>query len=188
MSQSAGRRRVAFLAPCSRQGSVRQAFLQLRLQPDRRTMLRQQIGKSFRRQLLERPSPLLSKQIDRSPDVVLELHTLADHVYASGNRGIVHPFAGEVELLMRASILLALASTVLPAVTAVAQTPIPPGGYGYGYSFEPAPTPRGAGRAGAGRTTTGRVCRQLCAADVTPCDPPEYKIADGRCQDPMWQY
>ncbi|MDE2364316.1 MAG: hypothetical protein KGM42_16695 [Hyphomicrobiales bacterium] len=25
------------------------------------------------------------------------------------------------------------------------------------------------------------VCRPLCAADVTPCDPPEFKRADGRC-------
>ncbi len=24
-------------------------------------------------------------------------------------------------------------------------------------------------------------CRQLCPMDVTPCDPPQYKIADGRC-------
>lgn len=28
-------------------------------------------------------------------------------------------------------------------------------------------------------------CQPLCVADVTPCDPPEYKIADGRCQDPF---
>ena len=88
---------------------------------------------------------------------------------------------------MRHSILLACVPLVFAAVGASAQAPIPPGGYGYGYSFEQTPAPRGAGRSGTGRTT-GRLCRQLCAADVTPCDPPEYKIADGRCQDPMWQY
>ena len=25
------------------------------------------------------------------------------------------------------------------------------------------------------------VCRPLCMADMTPCDPPEFKNADGRC-------
>ena len=25
------------------------------------------------------------------------------------------------------------------------------------------------------------VCRPLCIADMSPCDPPEYKNADGRC-------
>lgn len=24
-------------------------------------------------------------------------------------------------------------------------------------------------------------CQPMCAFDVTPCDPPEYKRADGRC-------
>ena len=33
-----------------------------------------------------------------------------------------------------------------------------------------------------------RVCHPLCVADVTPCDPMEYKIADGRCTDPFFLY
>ena len=33
-----------------------------------------------------------------------------------------------------------------------------------------------------------RVCQRLCVADVTPCDPMEYKIADGRCSDPFFLY
>ena len=28
------------------------------------------------------------------------------------------------------------------------------------------------------------VCRKLCPSDVTPCDPPEFKRADGRCTNP----
>ncbi len=26
-----------------------------------------------------------------------------------------------------------------------------------------------------------RVCRKWCSADLNPCDPPSFKIADGRC-------
>ena len=26
-----------------------------------------------------------------------------------------------------------------------------------------------------------RVCQPLCQADMSPCDPPEFKRADGRC-------
>lgn len=29
------------------------------------------------------------------------------------------------------------------------------------------------------------LCRPICAFDVTPCDPPEYKRADGRCASPV---
>ncbi len=28
---------------------------------------------------------------------------------------------------------------------------------------------------------TGRLCVKQCPADTLPCDPPSYKIADGRC-------
>ena len=31
-----------------------------------------------------------------------------------------------------------------------------------------------------------RTCQAWCVADTVPCDPPEYKIADGRCQDPFF--
>ena len=30
----------------------------------------------------------------------------------------------------------------------------------------------------------GFYCQKLCPMDVTPCDPPEYKRADGRCANP----
>jgi hypothetical protein len=29
-----------------------------------------------------------------------------------------------------------------------------------------------------------RVCVPLCSMDTTPCDPPEFKHADGRCDYP----
>jgi hypothetical protein len=28
----------------------------------------------------------------------------------------------------------------------------------------------------------GRVCQKWCEADLVPCDPPNFKIADGRCR------
>jgi hypothetical protein len=30
-----------------------------------------------------------------------------------------------------------------------------------------------------------RVCIPLCSMDTSPCDPPEFKHADGRCDYPM---
>jgi hypothetical protein len=30
-----------------------------------------------------------------------------------------------------------------------------------------------------------RVCVPLCNMDTSPCDPPEFKHADGRCDYPM---
>ncbi|MGA8599983.1 MAG: hypothetical protein WB663_01100 [Beijerinckiaceae bacterium] len=30
-----------------------------------------------------------------------------------------------------------------------------------------------------------RVCMPLCSMDTSPCDPPEFKHADGRCDYPM---
>ena len=30
-----------------------------------------------------------------------------------------------------------------------------------------------------------RVCMPLCSMDTSPCDPPEFKHADGRCGYPM---
>jgi hypothetical protein len=42
-------------------------------------------------------------------------------------------------------------------------------------------------RADEGRTvyTPQRVCVALCNMDTSPCDPPEFKHADGRCDYPM---
>jgi len=31
---------------------------------------------------------------------------------------------------------------------------------------------------------TGRVCRPLCAEDMSPCDPPTMKAREGRCSSP----
>ena len=28
-------------------------------------------------------------------------------------------------------------------------------------------------------------CQPMCTFDMTPCDPPEYKRADGRCSSPL---
>ncbi|HPG02074.1 MAG TPA: hypothetical protein P5256_09590 [Beijerinckiaceae bacterium] len=28
-------------------------------------------------------------------------------------------------------------------------------------------------------------CQPMCSFDMTPCDPPEYKRADGRCASPL---
>ena len=33
-----------------------------------------------------------------------------------------------------------------------------------------------------------RTCQPLCVADVTPCDPMQYKIADGRCSDLFFRF
>ena len=30
-------------------------------------------------------------------------------------------------------------------------------------------------------TAQARVCQPLCQTDMSPCDPPEFKHADGRC-------
>lgn len=31
-----------------------------------------------------------------------------------------------------------------------------------------------------------RGCVPLCQFDRSPCDPIQFKIADGRCEDPFW--
>ncbi len=79
-------------------------------------------------------------------------------------------------LLRTGTAILVLA---LPS-TAAAQENFAP------YHYNPSnPAPGAAGRVPAARQMA---CRAWCVTDVTPCDPPEYKIADGRCQDPMWRY
>ncbi|MEA2840790.1 MAG: hypothetical protein QOF41_2120 [Methylobacteriaceae bacterium] len=42
-------------------------------------------------------------------------------------------------------------------------------------------------RSNEGRTVYApqRVCVPLCNMDTSPCDPPEFKHADGRCDYPM---
>lgn len=32
---------------------------------------------------------------------------------------------------------------------------------------------------------SARMCQPLCQWDMTPCDPPEFKRADGRCTNPL---
>jgi hypothetical protein len=41
-----------------------------------------------------------------------------------------------------------------------------------------------------GRSIYGQplVCEKLCTADMSPCDPPEYKRADGRCSNPLQRF
>ena len=36
----------------------------------------------------------------------------------------------------------------------------------------------------SGAASNGFYCRPLCPSDTTPCDPPEFKRADGRCSSP----
>ena len=31
-------------------------------------------------------------------------------------------------------------------------------------------------------------CQKLCLQDFAPCDPPEYKRADGRCTNPTYRF
>ncbi|RVU18166.1 hypothetical protein [Methylobacterium oryzihabitans] len=48
-----------------------------------------------------------------------------------------------------------------------------------------APVPRGP----VFDRTTGQVCQRWCEWDNVPCDPPSFKIADGRCRssrDGIW--
>jgi hypothetical protein len=53
----------------------------------------------------------------------------------------------------------------------------------------PFPGPGAFGAAGGGRAgdnppprTGPRVCQRWCETDYVPCDPPYFKIADGRCR------
>lgn len=46
-------------------------------------------------------------------------------------------------------------------------------GYGYDYGYG---SPYGA------RVRSERVCQRWCPSDMTPCDPPNFKIADARCR------
>jgi hypothetical protein len=46
-----------------------------------------------------------------------------------------------------------------------------------------APPPSDEGR--SVYTSPQRVCIPLCSMDTSPCDPPEFKHADGRCDYPM---
>jgi hypothetical protein len=46
----------------------------------------------------------------------------------------------------------------------------------YDYPYAPPPPP-GYGRGPA------TLCQRWCPADLSPCDPPNFKIADGRCSN-----
>lgn len=45
------------------------------------------------------------------------------------------------------------------------------------------PNPFYDGRTGFGAPT--QYCQKLCSTDYSPCDPPEFKHADGRCTNPV---
>lgn len=49
----------------------------------------------------------------------------------------------------------------------------------------PAYAPYGAYDQGRSVYGAPRVCQKLCSRDLSPCDPPEFKRADGRCTDPL---
>ena len=73
-------------------------------------------------------------------------------------------------LMLTAALMAGLDSPVLadpPAKQVYRRpTPVAPGSYRDPYY----------GRQG------NRICPRLCEEDRSPCDPPEYKIADGRCR------
>ncbi len=79
---------------------------------------------------------------------------------------------------MRANVLLA-ALALVPATAALAQGPAPR----ERILSERVIVERRAGPPVAARGPTERVCVPWCPADLNPCDPPDYKRADGRC---MW--
>jgi hypothetical protein len=78
--------------------------------------------------------------------------------------------------------LLALAA-LIAALPALAQSPHPPRQHGQHFQDQRVQ----AQRFDEGRTVYApqRVCQPLCSADTSPCDPPQFKAADGRCDYPM---
>lgn len=46
------------------------------------------------------------------------------------------------------------------------------------------PNPYYTGRSGQFGAPAAQ-CQKLCSADFSPCDPPEFKRADGRCTNPF---
>ena len=78
------------------------------------------------------------------------------------------------QVLLAAAAGLGLAALLAPA-PAEAQYRTAQGYYGYGYD-EGYDIPYG------GRIRTERVCQRWCPSDQSPCDPPNFKIADGRCR------
>ncbi|MFC0282233.1 hypothetical protein ACFFJB_01110 [Camelimonas abortus] len=58
---------------------------------------------------------------------------------------------------------------------------------GAGWSEPPPPRFRPDDvRTGPVRMPDGRICERLCPQDNLPCDPINFKIADGRCNGRMW--
>jgi hypothetical protein len=77
---------------------------------------------------------------------------------------------------------LALAALLAPW-PALAQSPHPPRQHGQRVQDQRVQDQR----FDDGRTVYApqRVCQPLCSADTSPCDPPQFKAADGRCDYPM---
>ena len=98
-------------------------------------------------------------------------------------------------------LILSLATVALPAV-AFAQPYYASPSPGYGDPgtdfFTPQPyapgrpyrgvypNPYYTGQRGFGAPAA--YCQKLCLQDFAPCDPPEYKRADGRCTNPGYRY
>jgi hypothetical protein len=85
-----------------------------------------------------------------------------------------------------APILAALA--LIAGLPALAQPPHPPRQHGQRVQNQRVQDQRVQDqRFDEGRTVYApqRVCQPLCSADTSPCDPPQFKAADGRCDYPM---
>lgn len=77
-------------------------------------------------------------------------------------------------MIMRASKLAALATAVLFAIPAIASAALRRAPRAVEHVDEPPPAHYSP------RNTSGR-CIPWCDRDMSPCDPPSFKISDGRC-------
>jgi hypothetical protein len=85
---------------------------------------------------------------------------------------------------MKTSLAAALgAAALLATLPALAQSPHPSRHHGQRVQDQRLDDQR----FDEGRTVYApqRVCQPLCSMDTSPCDPPEFKAADGRCDYPM---
>ena len=102
---------------------------------------------------------------------------------------------------MKRILVLSLAVAASPSVVLAQPYGYPPPGYRDPVTdfFTPQPYPRGQPYRGVypnpyyqgGRRAFGDpspYCQKLCLQDFAPCDPPEYKRADGRCTNPTYRF
>jgi hypothetical protein len=84
--------------------------------------------------------------------------------------------------MIRSTFAFALLGGALVLATGASAQPFSYDGPAGGpYRAAPAPVPVDAYGRPLPRNARGQVCVPWCPADRNPCDPPEYKQADGRC-------